>query len=74
MTSGLSALTEVEKQLLPPDEDVLFYREHGWYMSGKLLSDNEVDTLVDASERFYAGHRDRTLPVRPPHIAYWEPS
>jgi hypothetical protein len=32
-----------------------------------------VDELQDASERFYAGQRDRELPLRPPKLAYWEP-
>jgi ectoine hydroxylase-related dioxygenase (phytanoyl-CoA dioxygenase family) len=49
------------------------YREHGWYMSEKLLTDDEADALAEASERYYAGHRDRRLPARPPRIAYWEP-
>ncbi len=62
-----------EHALLPSDEDVAHYAEHGWYLSGKLFSDEEVDALVEASERYYAGHRDRTLPVRPPNLAYWTP-
>ena len=67
-------LTDKECELLPSDDDVAFYAEHGWYLSEKLLSDDEVDELVAASERYYAGERDRTLPVRPPRLAYWEPS
>jgi ectoine hydroxylase-related dioxygenase (phytanoyl-CoA dioxygenase family) len=67
-------LTDEERELLPSDEDVAFYAEHGWYLSRKLFTDEEVDGLVAASDRFYAGDRDRTLPVRPPHLAYWEPS
>lgn len=67
-------LTDAERALLPSDDDVRFYAEHGWYLSKKLLSDDDVDALVDASERFYAGRRDRALPVRPPNLAYWEPS
>jgi hypothetical protein len=67
-------LTEQERDLLPSDADVEEYQARGWYLSKKLLSDDEVDRLLAASERFYAGHRDRTLPVRPPNLAYWEPS
>jgi ectoine hydroxylase-related dioxygenase (phytanoyl-CoA dioxygenase family) len=67
-------LTEQERELLPTDEDVEFYAEHGWYLSKKLLSDQEVDDLVTLTDRFYAGERDRSLPVRPPRLAYWEPS
>ncbi len=70
----LEKLTEEERQLLPSDEDVEFYAEHGWYLTGKLFTDDEVDELVEVTERFYAGHRDRTLPQRPPRLAYWEPS
>jgi ectoine hydroxylase-related dioxygenase (phytanoyl-CoA dioxygenase family) len=67
-------LTNEERDLLPSDAEVEEYAAHGWYLSRKLLSDAEVDRLLAASERFYAGHRDRTLPVRPPNLAYWEPS
>ena len=65
-------LTEEERELLPSDEEVEFYAEHGWYLSRQLLTDAEVDELVEASEGFYAGGRDRALPVRPPKLAYWE--
>jgi hypothetical protein len=67
-------LTEEERSLLPSDDDVEFYAEHGWYLSKKLFTDDEVDALVAASERYYAGERNRTLPVRPPRLAYWDPS
>jgi len=66
-------LTEEERELLPTDEDIAFYAEHGWFLSKKLFTDEEVDLLESAGERFYAGHRDRTLPVRPPKLAYWKP-
>ncbi|MEV6940317.1 phytanoyl-CoA dioxygenase family protein, partial [Streptomyces sp. NPDC051132] len=66
-------LTDEERALLPTDADVDFYAEHGWYLSRKLFTDEETDLLESASERFYAGHRDRELPVRPPKLAYWEP-
>ncbi len=50
-------LTDEERALLPSDEDVAHYAEHGWYLSKKLLTDAEVDTLLEASERFYAWPR-----------------
>jgi ectoine hydroxylase-related dioxygenase (phytanoyl-CoA dioxygenase family) len=67
-------LTDEERALLPSDSDVESYAEHGWYLSQKLFTDDEVDELVAASERYYAGERDRTLPVRPPRLAHWDPS
>jgi hypothetical protein len=66
-------LTDEEQALLPSDVEVAFYAEHGWYLTKKLFTDDEVDELVAASVRFYAGARDRTLPVRPPRLAYWQP-
>jgi ectoine hydroxylase-related dioxygenase (phytanoyl-CoA dioxygenase family) len=72
-TTELAVLSEQDRALLPSDEDVAFYAEHGWCLSKKLFTDAEVDALVEASERYYAGERSRRLPVRPPRIAYWEP-
>jgi len=66
-------LTDDESALLPTKEEVQHYAEHGWYLSRKLFTDDEIDTLAAASEQFYAGHRDRTLPARPARLAYWKP-
>jgi ectoine hydroxylase-related dioxygenase (phytanoyl-CoA dioxygenase family) len=68
------ALSEEERALLPTDDEVEAYARNGWYLTRKLLTDAEVDELTAASERFYAGQRSRTLPVRPPRLAYWEPA
>jgi ectoine hydroxylase-related dioxygenase (phytanoyl-CoA dioxygenase family) len=72
-TSIQFALTDAERHLLPSDEEVAHYVTRGWYLTKKLLTDAEVDELVEATERFYAGERDRTLPHRPRRLAYWEP-
>jgi ectoine hydroxylase-related dioxygenase (phytanoyl-CoA dioxygenase family) len=66
-------LTDAEMELLPSPEDVQSYREHGWYLSEKLFTDAEVDVLEEAGNTFYGGYRDRSLPVRPPRLAYWTP-
>lgn len=66
-------LSEQERALLPTDEEVEAYARNGWYLTRKLLTDAEVDELTAASERFYAGERSRSLPVRPPRLAYWQP-
>jgi len=66
--------TEAERALLPTDEEVEHYAEHGWYLTRKVFTDDEADALTEASERYYAGERTRTLPVRPPRLAYWEPA
>ncbi len=69
-----STLTDADRALLPSDADVAFYTAHGWYLSKKLFTDDEVDTLVQASEAFYAGARSRELPEHPSTLAYWQPS
>ena len=71
--AAASGLTDAERELLPTGDDVRWYAEHGWYLTRKLLTDDQVDTLTAASERYYAGHRDRTLAARPPNLAYWTP-
>lgn len=73
-TTNSFALTDAELDLLPTDDEVAEYQQRGWYMTRKLLRDDEIDALVEATDAFYAGHRDRTLPKRPPNLAYWEPS
>jgi hypothetical protein len=67
-------LSEEERRLLPTDAEVERYHRDGWYLTRKLFTDAEVDELVAASVRFYAGERDRTLPVRPSRLAYWQPA
>ena len=73
-TPGQFQLSAAERELLPSDDEVKEYAARGWYLSKKLLADADADALTAASERFYAGHRDRVLPVRPPNLSYWEPA
>lgn len=53
---------EVEK-LLPGEEDVAFYEEHGYYVTPKMLPDDVIDEAIRGAERHWAGERDRRLPV-----------
>jgi ectoine hydroxylase-related dioxygenase (phytanoyl-CoA dioxygenase family) len=73
-TTPQFALTEEEQALLPTDEEVALYGRRGWYLTKKLLTDAEVDELLAATDRYYGGERDRRLPARPSHLAYWEPT
>ena len=68
------SLSDEEEALLPTDDEVEAYARAGWYLSRKLFTDAEIDELTAATERFYAGERSRTLPSRPPRLAYWEPA
>ena len=64
-------LTDEERELLPSDTDIQWYAQHGWYLTKKLFTDDEIDAIVAETERFYQGGRDRALPLRPPNLAYW---
>lgn len=48
-------LTERERALLPSDDDVAFYQEHGYWISPVLFDSDYIDGIVEASERFYRG-------------------
>src|ERR1700704_6579090 len=57
-------LTPHELRLLPSAEDVAFYREHGWYISRRILSDEVINKAIVGAERHFAGDRDRPLPFK----------
>ena len=48
--------------LLPDDNDVAFYEEHGWFVAPKVLSDDLIDEALVGAEEFYRGERDVELP------------
>lgn len=49
--------------LLPSDDDVAFYREHGWYIAPKVLNDAVIDAALVGAERHFSGDRDWPLPI-----------
>ncbi|QUQ65331.1 phytanoyl-CoA dioxygenase family protein [Kutzneria sp. CA-103260] len=73
-TRTWAPLTDEETVLLPTGRDMDHYRRRGWYLSERLFTDNEVDELAAAADAYYAGHRDRELPVRPARLAAWRPA
>lgn len=40
--------------MLPTDDDVRFYQEHGYYLSKPFYTAQEIDSALAGSERFYA--------------------
>lgn len=62
-----------QEALLPSDEDVAFFREHGWYRSKKVLPDSLIDESIEASDRHFLGERDWRLPVKGGY-SDWKPS
>jgi hypothetical protein len=66
-------LPQEQTTLLPTDEDVRHYREHGWYATPKIFSDEEIDAAMEGGQRHYAGHRDRTMNLRIKKFLDWSP-
>ncbi|HEX3983954.1 MAG TPA: phytanoyl-CoA dioxygenase family protein [Acidisoma sp.] len=63
-------LTPEQQALLPTDEDVQFYREHGYYLSKEIFTDEEIGQALAGSERYYAGEVDEPVPVQ---LKNWRP-
>lgn len=49
--------------LLPSPEDVAAYREHGWYIAPKVLSEAVLDRAMQGADRHWAGERDWPLSI-----------
>ena len=66
-------LTPEQQDLLPSHEEVESYLQHGYYVSRKIFSDDEIDEAIYGSERFYAGERDFSLPMKVKPFEGWKP-
>ncbi|MES2639519.1 MAG: phytanoyl-CoA dioxygenase family protein [Myxococcota bacterium] len=66
------ALTPSQEALLPSEDDVTFYEQHGYYTSARIYADDELDDAVYGSERYYAGERDTVFPLRGGYLD-WRP-
>ncbi len=55
-------LTKEQEALLPSEEDICFYEEHGWYISPQVISDEIIESAIAGSEAFYRGERDGVIP------------
>lgn len=67
-------VTEHDWSLLPTEEDVRNYEERGWYRSGKVFSEAEIDAALAAVEHYYAGYRDHSLHLGIPSYLDWKQS
>jgi Phytanoyl-CoA dioxygenase (PhyH) len=73
MQTFIPELTTEQLDLLPTETDVIFYEEHGWYISPQILSDEVIDQAILGSDRFYRGERDGYLPVSQGY-SDWKPA
>jgi len=51
------------------EDDVAFFRTHGWWVSPPMLSDEVLDDLQFGIERYLAGERDWLLPINLSNLA-----
>ncbi|MEB3293437.1 MAG: phytanoyl-CoA dioxygenase family protein [Synechococcales bacterium] len=58
--------------LLPREEDVQFFEEHGWYVSPQVIPEELLDLALIGCDRFYRGERDGDLPHMD-RFANWQP-
>lgn len=65
-------LSPAQLALLPAEEDICFYEEHGYYVSKRIFTDEELDDAIYGSERYYAGERDYVFPLRGGYLD-WKP-
>jgi ectoine hydroxylase-related dioxygenase (phytanoyl-CoA dioxygenase family) len=54
-------LSKEEMALLPSDDDVKQYEEHGWYQSKKIISDKMISSALMGVDKFYSGQFDFNL-------------
>jgi ectoine hydroxylase-related dioxygenase (phytanoyl-CoA dioxygenase family) len=52
------SLSEQQQQFLPTEQDLIFFQEHGWFVTQKVLPDALIDRIFAASEELYAGKKD----------------
>jgi ectoine hydroxylase-related dioxygenase (phytanoyl-CoA dioxygenase family) len=54
-------LTEEQLTLLPSEDDVRFYEEHGWWVSPRIVGEEVIDDARFGVDRYYNGERDAVL-------------
>jgi hypothetical protein len=65
-------MTPNMEDVLPDEMDVLFYEEHGYYVTEKILPSELINNALRGAERHWAGERDHPLPVSG-GFADWRP-
>src|SRR5262249_2661275 len=69
----LLLLSPSEQALLPGSDGVTFYREHGYWISPPLFSNEEIDEALFGIERFYAADYDFHLVDKLSMFSGWKP-
>lgn len=72
MIDSANSLGAATASYLPSREDVEFYRQHGWFITPRVLSDELIDEAMAGLEQHWSGHRDSILPVNQGYVD-WKP-
>ena len=72
METLIKGLSEEQLELLPTEEEVAFYEEHGWFISKKILPDKIIDEAFEGAQKFYSGERDAVIPYETGY-SDWKP-
>lgn len=72
METCVVQLSEEQLALLPTEEDIAFYEEHGWYISKKVIPDEMIDRAILATQSYHRGERDTPLPYSTGY-SNWQP-
>lgn len=56
-----ATLTDDQLALLPSEEDIRSYEEHGFWISPPILTEEDVEDALFGVERYYSGERDAVL-------------
>jgi ectoine hydroxylase-related dioxygenase (phytanoyl-CoA dioxygenase family) len=57
---------------IPSEEDIEFYRTHGWWVSPKIIPDEVLDIAALGAQRHYTGERDQEMLVAGGYLD-WRP-
>ena len=72
METLIKGLSEEQLKLLPTEEDIAFYEEHGWFISKKIVPDEILDEGFIGAQEFYSGERDAIIPYETGY-SDWKP-
>ncbi len=56
--NSFADLNERERALLPSEQDILFYKESGWYASDIVIPEDLIASAIEGADAFYRGERD----------------
>jgi ectoine hydroxylase-related dioxygenase (phytanoyl-CoA dioxygenase family) len=55
------SFTDTQLELLPTEQDIQFYEEHGWWISPPIVTGEEIEEARFGADRYYSGERDAVL-------------